>query len=240
MRFVRTVAALLVTSAVLCGSAAAQPVYNILDIGVAAGGSGSEGFFVSPNGHWATGRTLFSTSSGAFEWSPSALAYLGSLATRPFGVGNGVNNAGVVVGTGSTTAFESNPLPLFWYTGFVAQLPLPAGETSARAQAINGANVAVGSANSGSAERGVIYSGFVQSGSGTATIITQTTANGSFVRTAVGINDSGRIVGQGIDPNAAGRNVGYVLDTATGKAFEVGALPGFNGALNFGVSKAAT
>jgi len=53
---------------------------------------------------------------------------------------------------------------------------------------------------------GVIYSG------GSATIITQTTTDGSFFLTAFGINDSGRIVGQGIDPAHAARNVGIVYD----------------------------
>jgi len=76
----------------------------------------------------------------------------------------------------------------------------------------------------------VIYSG------GSATIITQTTSNGSYFLTAFGINDSGRIVGQGIDPNNAARNVGIVYDIGQSTAFEVGALPGMNGALAFGVS----
>jgi hypothetical protein len=51
----------------------------------------------------------------------------------------------------------------------------------------------------------VIYNG------GSATIITQTTTNGSFFLTAFGINDSGRIVGQGIDPQNAARNVGLFM-----------------------------
>ena len=76
----------------------------------------------------------------------------------------------------------------------------------------------------------MIYSG------DSATIITQTTSNGSFFVTAFGINDSGRVVGQGIDPNNAARNVGIVYDIGQNMAFEVGALPGLNGALAFGVS----
>jgi len=76
----------------------------------------------------------------------------------------------------------------------------------------------------------VIYSG------GNATIITQTTSNGSYFVTAFGINDSGRIVGQGIDPTNAARNVGIVYDFGQNMEFEVGALPGMNGALAFGVS----
>jgi hypothetical protein len=97
---------------------------------------------------------------------------------------------------------------------------------------VNAAGVAVGSVNSGSLQRGVIYSG------GTATIISQTTPNGSFFVTAFGNNNAGRIVGQGIDPNNAAVNVGIVYDTATNTAFSVGALPDFNGALAFGVSNA--
>jgi hypothetical protein len=73
-------------------------------------------------------------------------------------------------------------------------------------------------------QRGVIYSG------GSATIITQTTANGSFFVTAFGINDSGRVVGQGIDPINAARNVAIVYDIGQNMAFEVGALPALNGA----------
>jgi hypothetical protein len=45
-------------------------------------------------------------------------------------------------------------------------------------------------------------------------------------------------VGQGIDPNNAARNVGIYYDIGQNMAFEVGALPGFNGALAFGVSNA--
>ena len=43
-------------------------------------------------------------------------------------------------------------------------------------------------------------------------------------------------MGQGIDPNNAARNVGIVYDIGQSMAFEVGALPGMNGALAFGVS----
>ena len=43
-------------------------------------------------------------------------------------------------------------------------------------------------------------------------------------------------MGQGIDPMNAARNVGIVYDIGQNMAFEVGALPGLNGALAFGVS----
>jgi len=107
---------------------------------------------------------------------------------------------------------------------------LPVGQTLGDANSVNASGVAVGSVNAGSDQRGVIYSG------GSATIITQTTADGSYFLTAFSINDSGRIVGQGIDPAHAARNVGIVYDIGQNMAFDVGALPGANGALAFGVS----
>jgi hypothetical protein len=121
-------------------------------------------------------------------------------------------------------------LPVIWQNGAVSQLPLPPGETLGDANSVNSSTVAVGSVDSGSLQRGVIYSG------GSATIITQTTMTGCYFLTAFGINDSGRIVGQGIDPNNAARNVGIVYDVGQSMAFEVGALPGLNGALAFAVS----
>ena len=45
-----------------------------------------------------------------------------------------------------------------------------------------------------------------------------------------------RGLGQRIDPMNAARNVGIVYDIGQNTAFEVGALPGLNGALAFGVS----
>src|SRR5207245_7352540 len=111
-----------------------------------------------------------------------------------------------------------------------SHVPLPPGETLGDANSVSASNVAVGAVDAGSLQRGVIYSG------GSASIITQTTSNGSYFLTAFGINDSGRIVGQGIDPQNAARNVGIDYDIGQNMAFEVGALPGMNGALAFGVS----
>jgi uncharacterized membrane protein len=109
---------------------------------------------------------------------------------------------------------------------------LPPGETLGDANSVNFSGIAVGSVDAGSNQRGAIYLG------GGGGIITATTPTGCFFVTAFGINDStnSRIVGQGIDPNNAARNVGIVYDIGDNEAFEVGALPGFNGALAFGVS----
>ncbi len=152
--------------------------------------------------------------------------------SRPYSVGNAVNSAGTVVGTGTTTSWGASPLPLIWKSGMVAQLPMPPGEEFGRAYGINASEVAVGSVGAGSWEFGVIYSG------GSASYITTMTQTGCFIRTAFGINDSGLVVGFGIDPNDWTRNVAFAWDSVQDKAFEVGILPGTDGGIAFGVSNA--
>jgi hypothetical protein len=205
--------------------------YQIYDIGVVqVGDKASQGFGVSPAGI-AVGRSLSNNGSQAFTWTLNGgLVGLPNLGGRNYCVSNSANDNGIVVGTGATTVFGSGRLPVIWQNGVVSQLPLPVGQTLGDANSVNASAIAVGSVNAGSDQRGVIYNG------GSATIITQTTTNGSFFLTAFGINDSGRIVGQGIDPQNAARNVGIVYDIGQSMAFEVGALPGHNGALAFGVS----
>ncbi len=207
------------------------PRYRIYDIGIVqAGDTASQGFGVS-TGDVAVGRSVRTGGSQAFSWTQGGgIVGLPNLSARPFCVSNSANNSGIVVGTCATTLFGSSRLPTIWQNGAVSQLPLPSGETLGDASDVNASGVAVGSVNGGSLQRGVVYSG------GSATVITQTTSNGSFFVTAFGVNDSGRVVGTGIDPNNAARNVGMVYDIGSGSAFEVGALSGFNGALAFAVS----
>jgi hypothetical protein len=235
-RFTSTIRFSALAATLLCAAAlpparATTPQYQIFDIGIVqVGDEASQGFGVSPAGI-AVGRSLSNNGSQAFTWTLNGgLVGLPNLAGRSYCVSNSANDSGIVVGTGATTAFGSGRLPVIWQNGVVSQLPLPVGQTLGDANSVNASTVAVGSVNAGSDQRGVIYSG------GTATIITQTTTNGSFFLTAFGINDSGRIVGQGIDPQNAARNVGIVYDIGQSMAFEVGALPGHNGALAFGVS----
>ena len=211
--------------------AAPGPQYQIFDIGVVQpGDTASQGFGVSRAGI-AVGRSIRTGGSQAFTWTlQGGIVGLPNLPSRSYAVSNSANDTGIVVGTAATTAFGSGRLPVVWQNGVVSQLPLPPGETLGDANSVNASNVAVGSVDAGSLQRGVIYSG------GSASIITQTTSNGSYFLTAFGINDSGRIVGQGIDPQNAARNVGIVYDIGQNMAFEVGALPGMNGALAFGVS----
>ena len=225
------IAAALLWLATASAASATTPQYQIYDIGVIdAGDDASQGFGVS-HGGIAVGRSIRTGGSQAFTWTLiGGIVGLPNLAGRNHAVSNSADDNSVVVGTAATTLFGTSRLPVMWQNGAVSQLPLPPGETLGDANSVNASSVAVGSVDGGSLQRGAIYSG------GSGTIITQTTANGSFFVTAFGINDSGRIVGQGIDPMNAARNVGIVYDIGQNMAFEVGALPGFNGALAFGVS----
>lgn len=224
--------------AVLAVSGVAQaspPQYAIIDLGLLQpNDSGSQAFRVSTLGQ-ATGRSLRSGAGQAFSWTQGGgtvgLPHLASPA-RAYAVGNGINDHGVVVGTGSTTAFGSSPLPLIWQGGGVSALPLPAGQTLGRANDVNILNVAVGSVNGGVLERAALYT------TGGSTLLTATTGNGSYMTTAYGINDAGLVAGNGIDPNNAAVNVGMVIDTQTNSAVSIGALPGMNGALAFDISNA--
>src|SRR5438045_5794538 len=229
-RFIAITAVLLWVATVPTNTAT-TPQYRIYDIGVIdLSDDASQGFGVS-HGGIAVGRSIRTGGSQAFTWTVSGgIVGLPNLAGRSHAVSNSANDSGVVVGTAATTLFATSRLPVIWQNGAVSQLPLPPGETLGEANSVNASSVAVGSVDAGTLQRGVIYSG------GSATIITQTTANGSFFVTAFGINDSGRVVGQGIDPMNAARNVGIVYDVGQNMAFEVGALPGLNGALAFGVS----
>jgi hypothetical protein len=230
VRFIAVAAALLWV-AIVSGATATTPQYQIYDIGVIdPGDDASQGFGVS-HGGIAVGRSIRTGGSQAFTWTLNGgIIGLTNLAGRSYAVSNSANNNGVLVGTAATTLFGTDRLPVIWQNGAVSQLPFPPGETLGDANSVNASSVAVGSVDAGTLQRGVTYSG------GSATIITQTTSNGCFFLTAFGINDSGRVVGQGIDPNNAARNVGIVYDIGDSMAFEVGALPGFNGALAFGVS----
>jgi hypothetical protein len=225
------VAATLLCLVAVSGAPATTPQYQIYDIGVVqVGDTASQGFEVSHAGI-AVGRSVRTGGSQAFTWTlKGGIVGLPNLAGRSYAVSNSANDSGIAVGTAATTLFGSNRLPVIWQNGTVAQLPLPPGETLGDANSVNSSTVAVGSIDGGTLQRGVIYSG------GSATIITQTTTNGSYFLTAFGLNDSGRVVGQGIDPQNAARNVGIVYDIGQSMAFEVGALPGMNGALAFGVS----
>src|SRR6266403_4326096 len=229
--FSSVLAAALTSVTTVAATSAPIPQYQIYDIGVVdVGDTFSQGLGISPEGI-AVGRSIRNDGSHAFSWTLNGgIVGLPDLAGRSYCVSNSANDSGDVAGTAATTVFGSGRLPVIWQNGVVSQLPLPVGQTLGDANSVNASSVAVGSVNAGSDQRGVVYSG------GIATIITQTATDGSYFLTAFGINDSGRIVGQGIDPAHAARNVGIVYDIGQNMAFDVGALPGANGALAFGVS----
>ena len=225
--------------ALLClGAHAAKPAYTIVDLGVVGGATASQAFGVSPDGATVVGRGIGDSTTGnpAFVWTEATGSVaLPNIRDRIYAQANGVNAAGVIVGTSTNTWFGSGAVPVMWQGGAVSKLKLPQGQAVGRANAINAAGLAVGSIGSDTSERGVIF----DTATGTTKkAITATTANGSYMSYALGINDAGLIVGGGIDPNDAALNVGMVYDAATDTMGTVGALPGANGALAFGVSNA--
>lgn len=212
------------------------PQYQIFDIGVVqAGDTASQGFGVSVGG-MAVGRSVRTGASQAFTWTQGGgLVGLPNLPGRAFAVSNATYfNGFAAVGTAANSLFGTARLPVKWENGVVSQLPLPAGETLGDAFDVNASGIAVGSVNSGTLQRGIYYN---TGGAGTS-VITQTTASGSFFTTAFGINDQNRIVGIGVDPSNAARNVGMVYDIFAPSAIDIGALPGFNGAIAFAISNA--
>lgn len=214
------------------GLVEAAPQYNIVDIGAISPGTTSQGLRVSTNGY-ATGRSLITGGSLAFIWSPSSpITALPNLASpaRAFGVGNSVNSFGVVVGQGNATSFGSNPLPLIWQNGTVAQVPMPVGETVGRANDINDSGLIVGSVNGGINQRAYIYS------NGSARIMSN---SGTITTTSAwSVNNSGIAVGQGTDSTNAARNAGFIYDTNTDTLTDLGGLGDFNGCLPWDISNA--
>lgn len=227
--------ALVLTGALLaCGAALALPSgYSIFNIGlIDPGDYGSQGRDISTMGGFATGRNLGSNNQAWIWTRDTGLVPLPNPAGSPFAEGNGVNLNGTVCGTGTATAWGSNPIPVIWEGGAAIHLPLPVGQALGRAQAINNLGFIAGSVNGGSLQQAAIFTNIG------ADVINTLTSTGCYGVTFFDINDGGLAVGQGIDPGDASRNVGFVYDLTNDTAFEVGALPDGNGALCFGVSPA--
>ena len=229
----KNLAALALLALASASALAAPPRYRIVDLGVVGSATASQAFGVSRDGTTVVGRDLGPGSNPAYAWTAATGSVaLPNLPGRSYAQANGVNDAGMVVGTSTTTVFGSGALPVKWVGGVVTQFTLPKGQSVGRATAVNAAGVAVGSIGADVAERAAIFDG------ATTRVITATTANGSFMSYADAVNDAGLVVGSGIDPDNAALNVGLVYDTTTGTLASVGALPGDNGALAFGVSNA--
>jgi uncharacterized membrane protein len=211
-----------------------QPIYTIVHLGtVQPGDTAATGQGISPNGTYVAGySTATGVSRGLLWTNPGGSVGLPPLASpaRNFSFPQGVNDHGVAVGFGSTTAFFSGPLPVLWKNGVASQLPLPAGEGAGRAYSVNANEIAVGSVGGGSAEFATTFT------MANATVLSQTMPNGGVLKTAYAINDSGRIVGQALDPTNAAVTKGFYLDAGDLVATDIGALPGQNSAIPFAVS----
>ena len=226
--------AVVVSSALL----EAAPLYTIHKIDpVQPTDTSGTGNGVSPNGVYVTGfssasgvnRPLLWTQGGGTQALPPVAT---SSPTRPFNIPNAVNNNGVVAGTAASTFFGSSPLPILWKNNTAIPLPLPGSQTLGRAYSLNDAETAVGSVNGGSLEQAAVFT------EGGSNVMTQTMPNGGVLKTAYGINNAGRIVGQALDPNNAAVTSGFFIDPGDPAATDIGALTGLghNSAIPFGVS----
>jgi uncharacterized membrane protein len=223
-------ACLLALSASLASAAA--PKYTIIDLGVVPGTTDSQAFGVSPNGNFVVGRALGSAGYPAVAWSLATRTTLPNLPGRRYASATAVNNAGQIVGTSSTTAFGSSPLPVMWVRGQAVPLPLPAGESFGRVYAVNASGVAAGSVGSGSGERAAVFK------RGGASVLTATAPDGSTMTTATALNDAGIVAGQGTDPRNAALNVALVYRLGDAAMVRLPPLPGDDSALIFGLSNA--
>lgn len=212
-------------------SAAAQPEYMMIDLGlVSSNDSFAQGTGISAEGV-AVGRSLGSSNAG-FTWTLSGgLTALTNLPGRAFNQANDANTLGQAVGTATSTSFGSGALPVLWNGTTPSQLPLPGGQTVGRAWGINNNGVAVGSVGGGNTQFASYWDDIGHH------TITATTSGGAFMVEAFAINDAGQIVGSGIDPNNLARNVGLMFDLTTGVLSEIPALPGQNGTIAFELSE---
>lgn len=211
---------------------AGAPQYTIEDLGlVNAGDFASQGMGVSPGGT-AFGRSAGSENFGFFANPGASIMGLPNISGKPFGVANGANDSGTVVGVGAETFFGSGAVPVQWTGGVASQLPIhAAGGGVGRANDVNASGVVVGSNGGGSVEFAAYWSG------GSVNAITATTQGGSSMTTAFRVNDAGLAVGIGTDPNNAARNVPLMYDTNAGTLTEITTLPGDNGGIAFDISQ---
>lgn len=223
--------ALLAAAGLLAPASLGAPSYVIEDLGlVQSGDFASQGFGISPGGV-AFGRGFGSSNIPFFANPGQPLTPLPNLAGRSFGVANGANDSGVVVGVGANTSFGSGAVPLQWTNGSLTLLSTN-GTGVGRANDVNDGGFVVGSTGGGISETATYWN------NGSVTPITATTPGGARMTTAFRVNNAGFAVGSGTDPNVLSRNVGIMYDLNTGTMVEVPALPGDNGTIAFDISEA--
>ncbi len=208
---------------------AQAPTYTIIDLG-ALPGDVSQAFAISPNGNTIVGRSFMNVATPTSWNAAGQLTAMPELAGRANAVALGVNNAGVAVGTASTTISGTAPLPVMWQNGTATQLAMPGNFTVGRATAINNNGVAVGSVGGGTSQVAAVY------GSSGSTLVPQLSDGSGWMVSAQGINDSGLVIGAGFDLNNQARNSALLYNLNTGTLTDLGGVAGKNGAIPFAIS----
>ncbi|MDC8784926.1 PEP-CTERM sorting domain-containing protein [Roseateles koreensis] len=205
------------------------PQYTFVDLGVMSAGDSSQATAISANGQTIVGRNLGSTSFTPVMWS-SGGAIIGMSSPYVYSNALAVNDSGVSVGVGQNN-LRYGQTPMTWSSsGVGTALALPSDYLTGQANGINNNGIIVGSVGSSSSQRAAMWN------NGVPSIISATAADGSFMTVAKGINASGLIVGQGVNPNNAALSVGLVYDTVSGKMTELAPLSGMNGTAPYAIN----
>ena len=230
-RFIAISAALLWV-AIISAATATTPQYQIYDIGVIdVGDDASQGFGVS-HGGIAVGRSIRTGGSQAFSWTIKAASLGCRILRGAVTQSRTARLTDLVVGTAATTLFGSESV-----AGHVAKwrgfpVTVAAGRDARRRELSEHFRCCgrLCGCRKQPAGRNLHSAAAVRS-------LRKPHRPDVFSSLhSASTTQQRRVVGQGIDPNNAARNVGIVYDIGDNDAFEVGALPGLNGALAFGVS----
>lgn len=184
MKNIHSIALALTASLLTATAGADAPAYTIIDLGVVSNAPLVQGFGISPDGSVATGRTLGSQHI-AYSWTAATgMVALPNIGTRKYAVANGANDFGIVVGTSMTNSYVGGQLPVMWNQGVLTEFAVPDGYGVGQATAVNASGQVVGSVGSGIGQRAALF------GPSGTTLITATTASGSYMTVAYGINDA--------------------------------------------------
>lgn len=156
---------------------------RVLDILAGSTGTG-QGFAINKNGVVAGMSQSADARFTAVLWSDGKIASLGYLPGGRFSYAHGINDAGDVVGFGTTSAAGFTNRAFIWKSGKMTDLPTLGGRQSV-AQAINNRSVVVGYAEDATGlSRPAMWTG------GKAEALSE------LPGIAYAINDAGQIVGQ--------------------------------------------
>lgn len=161
-------------------SAHAASYYTLTDLGSLPGGSSLDAYSLNDSAT-VVGYGNSQDGNRAFVWQNGSISNLGAWPDSWYSGATSINNAGVIVGSSGQQAVQ-------WSAGQISTLPALPGSSQASATAINQQGDVVGASGG---EAVVWRQGQVS--------LLQTPINNARYSLALGINDSGTIVGRTFD-----------------------------------------